>query len=696
MTHSRAFPFSTLTAIEAVLVVACALFFFAAVLVQVDSYDLWFHLALGRKILATGHVPTVDSLTLLGAGRPYLDSHWLFQIAAYGVARVAGVGAIPLLQAVIYGAVVVLWLHHRTQVARGTGARLLVTLLVVVGIAALSRRFLPRPEAITYLGVTALICLFERYRRTASPWLFAAPLVMVVWQNCHALYVLGYFIAAAYLAEAVIRRGRAPGEAAPAILPLWATTAMCVAVYPLNPHGGALLGYSLLLATEVGDQAHPLMRSLGELTSTFAADNVRTLGFAAYCLLVAAAAGGLVATRHRPSWARIAILATFFLLSLTGNRNTALFAAAATPLVIAMASELPWRLAPRALATVALVVVVALSVQTVRLVTNRHYRDLGMLKRFGTGVLHEVYPEAEVAFLRALAPPPGEPDPGDVPIALGHFDPFGGYYAYSLPDRYRPLFDGRWEVVDQDHLWALYQALGDPPRYLALLAPYAIHLYAVDHRRAFNLPLLRYLYHDPAWALVFAGPRAALFAERVAANRALIADHPVDLGAAAATVAVTPERVARQEPQAWMNLMLNLGEETAAMEVARRILAVVPAERQTAELLAGRLVARGALPEALAVIDRATQAGVASPPLAAEEAYLHMQRGDLPAALAAMERAVRLDPDNGELHTNFALLYLAAGDLGGAAHEIDAVARLAPDNPALPALRARLTPHRAP
>lgn len=687
MTNMRALPLTKRPLSEHLLGAGCALFFVALVVVQIDSYDIWWHLAIGNKILATGQVPRVDHLTLLGEGRPYLDSHWLFQVAAASLARLGGVAMLPLLQATLYGAMVLLWIRRLATAESTATTHLLASLVVIAGIGAVSQRFLPRPEAVTYLGVTCLILLFEGYRRTGSRWLYTAPLVMVVWQNCHALYVVGYFIAGAYVAEALLtRRDR---TASPPPAPLLVTAALCLAVYPLNPHGWRLLRYSLLLATEVGEEAHPLMRSLGELTPTFAANNVHTFAFASYTLLTTAAVAGVVASRRHPSLARLAILACFFALSLTGNRNIALFTAAATPLTVEMVAGAPWRLPGRAVATVSLLVAALLAVQTVRLATHRHYREAGTLKRFGLGVLHEVYPEAAVAFLRDLPATDGA-----APVVLGHFDPFGGYYEATLAGRYRPLFDGRWEVYDQDQIIDLYTALASPPTYLDRLARLGLHLYAVDHRREFNLPLLRHLYADCRWALIFAGPRVALFAEAVPENRTLIENYPVDLRAAAATLPVSVAAVHRQTPQAWMNLMLHLGEEEAAMVVARRILAAVPEERQTAELLVPRLTHRGALEEALGIITRATGAGVASAPLASEEAYIHIQQGDLTAAAEAMGRAIALDPDNAELHANFAALHLATGDRTRAAQEIDTVARLAPDYPALAALRRRLNPPR--
>ncbi len=258
---------------------------------------------------------------------------------------------------------------------------------------------------------------------------------------------------------------------------------------------------------------------------------------------------------------------------------------------------------------------------------------------------------------------------------------------YRLAPDYRPLFDGRWEVYDQEKLFALYQALSRPADYLRMLAPYGINLYAVDYRLSMNLRLLRYLYRSAEWKLVFADARTVLFLRRVPGNERF-AELPQER--ITDSLKVNPGTVARQNPQSVMNLLILLDEKEAAMDVARRILKAVPGERQVAELYVGYLIQKGRLQAAGKVIDRFFAGEGISAELFSQRAFLRMQQGDLGGALAAMKEAVRLRPGNVGDHFNLALLYLEKGDVKKAKMEVEQVKRLDPGHQGLAVLRERI------
>ena len=47
---------------------------------QIYDLDVWWQVAIGRDILAQGAVPAIDRFAAVALGRPYHDSHWLFQV----------------------------------------------------------------------------------------------------------------------------------------------------------------------------------------------------------------------------------------------------------------------------------------------------------------------------------------------------------------------------------------------------------------------------------------------------------------------------------------------------------------------------------------------------------------------------------------------------------------------------------------
>lgn len=47
--------------------------------------DIWWHLAAGREMVARGGLLFSDPFSVSAEGRPWVDVHWLFQLAVYAL-----------------------------------------------------------------------------------------------------------------------------------------------------------------------------------------------------------------------------------------------------------------------------------------------------------------------------------------------------------------------------------------------------------------------------------------------------------------------------------------------------------------------------------------------------------------------------------------------------------------------------------
>ena len=65
--------------------------------------DIWWHLAAGREMLARGGLLFTDPFSVSAAGRPGVDVHWLFQLGAYAVNQLLGLGGLVLVKCVMIG-----------------------------------------------------------------------------------------------------------------------------------------------------------------------------------------------------------------------------------------------------------------------------------------------------------------------------------------------------------------------------------------------------------------------------------------------------------------------------------------------------------------------------------------------------------------------------------------------------------------
>ena len=63
--------------------------------------DIWWHLAAGREMLRTHSLLRSDPFSLSAAGRSWVDVHWLFQLAVYGVYRLGGLSALVFAKSLV-------------------------------------------------------------------------------------------------------------------------------------------------------------------------------------------------------------------------------------------------------------------------------------------------------------------------------------------------------------------------------------------------------------------------------------------------------------------------------------------------------------------------------------------------------------------------------------------------------------------
>ena len=187
--------------------------------------------------------------------------------------------------------------------------------------AAISYRFAyDRPLLVTFLFVAAVMAMLE-YRR----WLWALPVLFVVWANCHGGFFMGWVVLAAYCAESLVRR-RADRL-------LYGVTAASVLASGLNPNGFGVF------ATLLEYRQSYMQSMLAEWRPT-------PLWPLSPFVAIAAVAGVLlVLARGKARLADWLLFAAFAIAGLYAFRNV-VYMAIAGP--VAIAAYLPWKLKPLA------------------------------------------------------------------------------------------------------------------------------------------------------------------------------------------------------------------------------------------------------------------------------------------------------------------------------------------------------------
>jgi len=162
--------------------------------------DTGWHIGAGQWIAEHGQVPRTDPFSFSAAGRAWMAHEWLSEVAMAAVWSLAGWRGIMLLFAAAAAALyAMLALHLRKWMTPGAAA---LTLIYVS--AALLPAYLARPHMLALPLLAGWMLLMIRAReqdRAPSLWL---GLLMLVWVNAHASFIIGIAIAGAFGLEALI------------------------------------------------------------------------------------------------------------------------------------------------------------------------------------------------------------------------------------------------------------------------------------------------------------------------------------------------------------------------------------------------------------------------------------------------------------------------------------------------------------
>ncbi len=166
---------------------AVALPVLAALIANLSSVDLTYHLRAGEGILATGAIPRVDEWTFTAAGAPWTDQQWGAQVVLELAYRLGGWTGLAVLRAALVGVVFgCLFVIGRRRGLDPRTAALLTLAAFLVSAVALALR----PQLLG-MALFAVVLLLVVERRTHPRALWAVPVIVAVWANLHGSFFLG-------------------------------------------------------------------------------------------------------------------------------------------------------------------------------------------------------------------------------------------------------------------------------------------------------------------------------------------------------------------------------------------------------------------------------------------------------------------------------------------------------------------------
>lgn len=161
------------------------------------------HIRTGQQILQTHTIPHTDSFSSSMHGKPWFAWEWLYDVIVGQLDSIAGLNGVVWLTAVLIGAVFA-WTFH-LLVGRGTNL-LIALVLMLLAVSASMIHFLARPHVLNWLFTLAWFWIvdaterrcFNREPGLRIRWLWALPLLMLVWVNVHGGFLLGFALLGIY------------------------------------------------------------------------------------------------------------------------------------------------------------------------------------------------------------------------------------------------------------------------------------------------------------------------------------------------------------------------------------------------------------------------------------------------------------------------------------------------------------------
>ena len=506
--------------------------------------DLYWHLANGRAMIASGHIVNEEIFSYTHHGEFFVNHEWLSQAIFFIFWQYGGMVGLYVMKAVIVSCICVLVYHTVYSACRNAIVSSgLTTFAVLAGI----ERYHVRPELFSLLCVALLTYILSQYESThrARRLIWATPAIFLVWDWLHGA-VVGFLLLLVFGFAENAKHWRRRSVARDGINRLNAVIALTVLVSAISPYGLRSYEHFAILATS----SHGAERII-ELQPMW----TRADGHIPFLLMILVAVSLVFANRRHASLAAVLLIFVFAACALRYNRLSGM---AAIVIVAAMAQLIAgapgtmrprtWRSASRW--TTAFVLVVC-SIATVR------WKIIGMQGTtspngayvlpsqlaLGVGINEKLTPAGSVRFIL---------DKGLNGNMYNNAN-LAGYLCYYLTPE-RPIFQYNMPPI-----------FGDTTRFVK--RPSELEKWRVNYALAGSPGELTRLFPPEHWAWIYSDYVSTLVVRRTPEHKAIIDTYEIRYFA--------PEQPTWQykqmsdDPEARPRLAFEMGVYLAYMSDAR-------------------------------------------------------------------------------------------------------------------------------
>ena len=214
----------------------------------VGDPDVWSHMRTGLWILQQRAVPQTDPFSMYGAGKPWSEYSWFFDILVFKLNAWFGLKGL-VAYTVTSLALVTMALH---RLARRQQPDFIFAVLLTFGaVFCLVNLWTPRPWWFTILFFILEIDILMHARKTGKTGeLFLLPVIFALWANVHIQFVIGLLVLALALGESVLAHWWKQIEVRINPMRLGVISLACIVGAMLNPYGWKIYQ----VAYQVGSQ----------------------------------------------------------------------------------------------------------------------------------------------------------------------------------------------------------------------------------------------------------------------------------------------------------------------------------------------------------------------------------------------------------------------------------------------------------
>lgn len=488
--------------------------FTMAVRLPADT-DTWWHLRSGQYILENQIVPTTDPFSHTRAGAAWIDHGWLAQVFWYSLYALGGWPGLSLGLAALV--MLTFWLVWQVT----PGNLYIRAFVMILGAITSAVIWVARPQMVSFLLAGLVLVLLEKYKRAGSRWIYAFPLIVLLWVNIHGGYAIAFMLLGVYIVGEIFNNltghSEDPVVAWPQLGPLLVVGAIAFALVVVNPHGWQMWLYPF---RTVG------IGALRDFIQEWRSPDFHLLftwPFIGMLLLTLAALGR---STRRADWTDLAVLGLWTFWGLFAARNIGLFGLLAVPALARYADaawgqylpgerkgvsgELKGTEATKRIGEVPSVPsVLTSSFSSPRL----NWILLGLvvfaaLLKIGIALNPQEAIKAEQEALPAKAVEFIQQTKPAGPLFNSYN--WGGYLIFKLWPDYPVYIDGRTDLYDDVFIRRYLDVVSGGEGWQQALAEDGVNLVLIES----DSTLARFLKGDPAWDTLYQDKMATVFARR--------------------------------------------------------------------------------------------------------------------------------------------------------------------------------------